>query len=85
MASTEVGRARRMRDAPVAQLDRRPRSEGVALISLRETGADEGIRTLDPNLGNEEMAHPTRFERVADWWEPCFATQEGPPSSFSVM
>ncbi len=47
-------------------------SKGVApkgllntLISREEIGVGEGIGTLDPNLGNEEMARPTRFERVA--------------------
>ncbi len=42
-----------------------PKGRLIALISLMKFGASEGIRSLDPNLSNEEMARPTRFERVA--------------------
>ncbi len=44
-----------------------PRDRFNTLISLRKTGAGEGIRTLDPNLGKRRQAllsAATRFARL---------------------
>jgi hypothetical protein len=35
-----------------------PKDRSKQLISLRELGAGEGIRTLDPNLGKVEIVTP---------------------------
>ena len=42
-----------------------PKDRSKSLISLRKTGAGEGIRTLDPNLGNAAAGCRSPFRRSA--------------------
>ena len=52
------------------------KSQPDVILFPRKFGADEGLRILDFNLGNEEMAHPTRFERVAATFRGADGTLE---------